>query len=69
VVVAGDQQSFGNMVRILVAEPSKYAWCTPVPGDWHALVHMLIQIDRDFGKDSSGNMTGIAKFADSPSFP
>ena len=49
VIVAGDQQTFKAMLT-LKKDPvnTEYSWFTPVPGDWHALVHWLMAIDRSW---------------------
>ena len=46
VVIAGDQQTFKAMLQLKKKEATRFRWFTPVPGDWHALVHWLIALDK-----------------------
>ena len=56
VLLGGDQQSFIGVLRLKQREPAKFENVIPFPGDWHLLVHMLIQINKDW-------WDGIARFA------
>lgn len=42
VFVVGDQQSFSRMVWLKRFEPETYSTIVPLPGDFHAAVHMLM---------------------------
>jgi hypothetical protein len=49
VIVAGDQQTFKAMLTLKKdSVNTEHSWFTPVPGDWHALVHWLMAIDRSW---------------------
>lgn len=44
VLVAGDFQTYGLMVRFKKENKEHAEWLVPVPGEWHAWVHALMAI-------------------------
>lgn len=49
VMVVGDQQIFAHLYKAKEADPLRFRWILPCPGDWHLMDHALDVIFRKFG--------------------
>ena len=63
VLVAGDFQNFGHLVRWNKLHP--YAsWMRPVPGEWHWWAHSLMAINKEWWHTNVSKINGKGEFCD-----